>query len=113
MSRMRHLVAGSPGLFPEDVRPLAAHVASFAPTPEQLAIVDASDSGTLAAKAFAGAAKTSTLVLVAKRASQARRRSLYLAFNRAIAEEASRKFARRRIRWPLARWHATTALATK
>jgi len=94
MSRMRHLVAGSPGLFPEDVRPLAAHVASFAPTPEQLAIVDASDSGTLAAKAFAGAAKTSTLVLVAKRASQARRRSLYLAFNRAIAEEASRKFLR-------------------
>lgn len=61
------------------------------PTPEQQAIVDAVASGSnLKIKAYAGAGKTSTLRLVARRL--AHQRGTYLAFNRQIAEHARRGF---------------------
>ncbi|MGF6547352.1 UvrD-helicase domain-containing protein [Paraburkholderia youngii] len=61
------------------------------PTAQQQAIVDAvSTGGNIKIKAYAGAGKTSTLLLVADRLSH--RRGTYLAFNREIAEHARRGF---------------------
>ncbi|MCA8306832.1 ATP-binding domain-containing protein [Burkholderia seminalis] len=61
------------------------------PTAEQLAILDAAALGaSLKVKAYAGAGKTSTLQLVADRLS--RRRGVYLAFNRDIADHARKRF---------------------
>jgi superfamily I DNA/RNA helicase len=60
------------------------------PTNEQIEIVEAAKTGAnLAISAFAGAGKTSTLKLVAEVLPK---RSLYIAFNKAIAEEAKTKF---------------------
>ena len=60
------------------------------PTPEQQAIVGSALKGNnLVVRAFAGAAKTSTCVMVAE---QLDKPSLYVAFNKSIAEEASTKF---------------------
>lgn len=60
------------------------------PTTEQQTIVTAaSKRENLAIQAFAGAGKTSTLNLIAKEVT---RPSLYIAFNKAIAEEATGKF---------------------
>ncbi|MBB3259007.1 hypothetical protein F4827_003881 [Paraburkholderia bannensis] len=64
---------------------------AFAPTAEQVIAVDAAHrGGNLKIKAYAGAGKTSTLGLVAQRLEG--RRGLYLAFNRAIADAAARRF---------------------
>lgn len=59
------------------------------PTPEQQAIVDSSASF-LRVNAFAGTGKTTTLVAYAK--ARPRQRMLYLAFNKGIQLEATRKF---------------------
>lgn len=59
------------------------------PTPEQQAILDQSPSGTIKVVAGAGCGKTSTLVEYGRRWPST---ALYLAFNRAIADEAGRKF---------------------
>jgi hypothetical protein len=60
------------------------------PTTEQLAIISAAKTPTnLAISAYAGAGKTSTLVMVAKELTKP---SLYIAFNKSIAEEAGTKF---------------------
>lgn len=63
----------------------------FTPTPEQVAIVEAASSTTanLAVIARAGAAKTSTLVLIAE--ALPRTEILCLAFNKKIAEEMSER----------------------
>lgn len=61
------------------------------PTEEQDAVVEAvRGGGSLKVKAYAGAGKTSTLKLAAQ--ARGRDRGLYMAFNRAIADEAARKF---------------------
>ncbi|MFV8160748.1 UvrD-helicase domain-containing protein [Mycobacterium sp. 134] len=63
------------------------------PTSEQQAIVDAARSGTnLVIQAGAGTGKTSTLRLVA---AELRKPTLYIAYNRAIADEASGSFPKR------------------
>ncbi|GAA2327403.1 UvrD-helicase domain-containing protein [Dactylosporangium salmoneum] len=63
------------------------------PTHEQAAIVDASTTGEdLVVEAGAGTGKTSTLEMLA--AANPRRRGIYLAYNKAIAADASRKFPR-------------------
>jgi len=59
------------------------------PTPEQQAILDRPPTGTIKVAAGAGCGKTSTLVQYGRRWPA---HGLYLAFNRAIAEEAGRKF---------------------
>lgn len=60
------------------------------PTSEQLDAVDKFTTGrNLRINAFAGTGKTSTLLQVASSTS---RRGVYVAFNRAIADEAKRKF---------------------
>ncbi|SEK12446.1 3'-5' exonuclease [Paraburkholderia diazotrophica] len=64
---------------------------SFTPTAEQEAALRAVGSGgNIKVKAYAGAAKTSTLRLIANRLPG--RRGAYLAFNREIAEYARREF---------------------
>lgn len=61
------------------------------PTDEQAAVVDAFAAGkNLVVEAGAGAGKTSTLAMLAAVATG--RRGTYFAFNRAIADEARRKF---------------------
>lgn len=59
-------------------------------TDEQLAIINTPIQGVTVVKAFAGTGKTSTLVGVAQRNSHMR--GLYIAFNKAIKEEAAKKF---------------------
>jgi len=62
----------------------------FKPTKEQATIVETAETGcNIAVSAKAGAAKTSTCVLIAEALVQP---SLYVAFNKSIAEEASEKF---------------------
>ncbi|WP_321818299.1 MULTISPECIES: UvrD-helicase domain-containing protein [unclassified Paraburkholderia] len=64
---------------------------AFAPTAEQaIALEAARRGGNLKIKAYAGAGKTSTLGLIAKGLEGPR--GLYLAFNRAIADAAARRF---------------------
>lgn len=67
---------------------------SFQPTTEQAVAVhkasNMSADETLLITAFAGAAKTTTLELIAQSLPQ--RRFLYLAFNKAIVEEAKKRF---------------------
>src|SRR5438093_5102785 len=61
------------------------------PTPEQQAITDAYLTGhNLVIEAGAGTGKTSTLRLLANAAPQ--RRGIYVAYNRAIADDAKRSF---------------------
>nr|WP_315593839.1 3'-5' exonuclease [uncultured Cupriavidus sp.] len=61
------------------------------PTDEQDAVVGAVKAGgALKVKAYAGAGKTSTLKLAAQ--ALGRKRGLYMAFNRDIADDAARKF---------------------
>ncbi|WP_159980490.1 MULTISPECIES: UvrD-helicase domain-containing protein [unclassified Novosphingobium] len=60
------------------------------PTPEQQAILDRPPTNSIKVTAGAGCGKTSTLVHYGKRWPAP---ALYLAFNRAIADEAGRKFA--------------------
>lgn len=65
---------------------------TFAPTAEQLAALDAvRTGGNVVIEAGAGTGKTSTLQLIAR--DNPSRRGLYVAFNKAIATEAQRKFA--------------------
>ncbi len=64
---------------------------SFAPTAEQSEIVEAYLTGAdLTVEAGAGTGKTSTLKLLAR--STPRQRGVYLAYNRAIADDASASF---------------------
>jgi hypothetical protein len=64
---------------------------SHKPTGEQIAVADAFAAETgLVVEAGAGAGKTSTLKLCAARTP--RRRGLYLAYNRALKDEAARSF---------------------
>jgi hypothetical protein len=66
-------------------------VTALRPTPEQQAIVAAARAGQdLVIEAGAGTGKTSTLRLVA--AASPRRQGVYLAYNRAIADDAKRAF---------------------
>ncbi|MEU8821826.1 AAA family ATPase [Actinoplanes sp. NPDC048796] len=66
---------------------------SYKPTDEQAAVVDAFTTGNaLVVEAGAGAGKTSTLKLCA--AATPRRRGLYLAYNRALKDEAVKAFPR-------------------
>lgn len=65
---------------------------TFKPTDEQVAIVDTcATGGNLVIDAAAGSGKTSTLKLIA--AAAGRRRGLYLAYNRAIKDDAAKSFA--------------------
>lgn len=63
------------------------------PTPEQRDIIlaEPENRGTLLVSALAGTGKTATLRMFAERRPNSR--ILYLAFNRAIAQEANRKFS--------------------
>lgn len=62
----------------------------FKPTQQQQAIIDTAKTGkNIAIKAFAGASKTTTCVMVSEELVKS---SLYLAFNKDIAEEAKTKF---------------------
>lgn len=61
-----------------------------APTPEQLATADAFRAGDhLVIQAGAGTGKTTTLTMLAR---STRRHGRYLAFNKAIAQDATRRF---------------------
>lgn len=71
----------------------AAASGNYPPTAQQQAIIDAAVEGKhVAVQALAGTGKTSTLVMIA--AQMLERRIGYIAFNRAIADEAGRKFGR-------------------
>lgn len=71
----------------------SASSVSLSPTPEQEAALGAFLSGEdLKLLAVAGSGKTTTLRLMAEAAP--RKRLLYVAFNRAVKEEAARKFPR-------------------
>ncbi|WP_433415068.1 UvrD-helicase domain-containing protein [Microtetraspora malaysiensis] len=78
---------------PEGPAPFTAAVAPAldrAPTSEQQAIIDAARTGTdLVIEAGAGTGKTTTLKMVAATSGQ---RGLYLAYNKAIAEDARANF---------------------
>lgn len=64
---------------------------SYAPTPEQAAIIDAAVEGhSLVVQAGAGTGKTSTLKMVA--AATGGKKTIYIAYNRAIADEAAASF---------------------
>ena len=67
----------------------------FDPTQEQELIIDkckALQKGEkLRVAAFAGAGKTSTIILIADALSKQYRKGIYLAFNKGIAEEAKSK----------------------
>ncbi|MGW4469688.1 UvrD-helicase domain-containing protein [Nonomuraea sp. NPDC004354] len=83
-----------PGAFtaPAFTAPVAAAAPVFEhpPTPEQAAILEAARQGQdLVIEAGAGTGKTSTLKMVA---ASTPRRGLYLAYNRAIAEDARASF---------------------
>lgn len=66
---------------------------ALTPTAEQQAIIDAVGEGAdLVVQARAGTGKTATLVMATQ--AQPRRRTLYLAYNKAIAVDAGRKFGR-------------------
>lgn len=66
---------------------------TFAPTDEQLYIQELFRTGDpLLVRAGAGTGKTSTLLQLAEILAEQNRIGLYLAFNRAIADEAGRKF---------------------
>ena len=61
----------------------------FKPTEEQQAIIDLALKGeNVVINAYAGAAKTTTCAMIAKAVVKP---SLYLAFNKAMAEEAKQK----------------------
>lgn len=61
-------------------------------TTEQLDAVTLAEKGeTMKLNAFAGAGKTSTLVLIAKALAAQGKKGLYLAFNKSIAEEAQKR----------------------
>ncbi|KPC60013.1 UvrD-helicase domain-containing protein [Streptomyces chattanoogensis] len=63
------------------------------PTPEQTAAADAFRAGThLVMQAGAGTGKTTTLAMLAHAAQRRGRLGRYIAFNRAIARDAARKF---------------------
>lgn len=65
-------------------------MSKFAPTPEQQQLLTYFQTGrSLKAEACAGSGKTSTLLLMAKATTK---KCLYIAFNRAIKEEANSKF---------------------
>ncbi|MFE9449596.1 AAA family ATPase [Streptomyces sp. NPDC006739] len=65
----------------------------YPPTAQQQAIIDAAVEGkAVAVQALAGTGKTSTLVMIAEQMLE--RRIGYIAFNRAIADEAGQKFGR-------------------
>ena len=68
---------------------------AFDPTQEQELIIDkckALQKGEkLRVAAFAGAGKTSTIILIADALSKQYRKGIYLAFNKGIAEEAKSK----------------------
>ncbi|GAB2326660.1 UvrD-helicase domain-containing protein [Streptomyces variabilis] len=65
----------------------------YPPTAQQQAIITAAVEGkNVAVQALAGTGKTSTLVMIA--AQMLERRIGYIAFNRAIADEAGQKFGR-------------------
>lgn len=75
----------------EAARPTAKQ--SYDPTPEQVAVIEAAVTGhDLKCIAYAGAGKTSTLILVAQ--ALAPRRGVYLAFNKVTADEARARFPR-------------------
>jgi hypothetical protein len=76
-----------------DFAPKATAAKKYDPTPEQVAVIEAALTGDdLKCVAYAGAGKTSTLVLVAE--ALAPRRGVYLAFNRVTADEAHARFPR-------------------
>jgi superfamily II DNA or RNA helicase len=65
------------------------------PTDEQLAAIDQAKRGeSFKVMAYAGSGKTTTLQLISEQLRQ--QKGLYLAFNKAIADEARSKFAQRR-----------------
>lgn len=65
---------------------------NFAPTQEQEnALVLSAKGDTMKLIAYAGAGKTATLVMIANQMQQCNKRGLYLAFNKAIANDAGKK----------------------
>ena len=61
-------------------------------TAEQIDAIDLSTQGkSMKLIAFAGAGRTSTLIMIAKRLGEEGKRGLYLAFNKDIAKEAGSK----------------------
>ena len=62
---------------------------SYQLTQEQLDVIELAKTGShMKLSAFAGTGKTSTLVYVAQAFAEQNRRGFYLAFNKAIADEA-------------------------
>jgi hypothetical protein len=86
----------------EIVDPIPDIAELYPPTPEQSAIIDAiisvvgARTGRVVARALAGTGKTSTLQMAARRllAANPRTQIAYVAFNKAIQREASRKMPR-------------------
>lgn len=64
---------------------------TYRPTEEQLEVIEGHIDGQLQVNAFAGTGKTATLREFARRRSQ--ESTLYLAFNKAMADEAREKFS--------------------
>lgn len=91
---------------PAPKKKAVAKVGGLSPTDEQQAVMDACAAGDdLVVEAGAGTGKTTTLMMAS---SAMRGRGIYLAYNRAIAQDAKRKFPRHvdcRTAHSLA-WHA-------
>lgn len=75
------------------IKPVKRNTVKLVPTKEQEDIIfSASNGEDLVIKAFAGASKTSSLVMIANALHKKGKSGLYLAFNKAIADEAKGKF---------------------
>ena len=77
----------------DTIKPVKRNTVKLIPTKEQEDIIfSASNGEDLVIKAFAGASKTSSLVMIANALHKKGKSGLYLAFNKAIADEAKGKF---------------------
>ena len=77
----------------DTVKSVKRNTVKLVPTKEQEDIIfSASNGEDLVIKAFAGASKTSSLVMIANALHKKGKSGLYLAFNKAIADEAKGKF---------------------
>ena len=77
----------------DTVKSVKRNTVKLVPTKEQEDIIfSASNGEDLVIKAFAGASKTSSLVMIANALHKKGKSGLYLAFNKAIADDAKGKF---------------------
>ena len=77
----------------DTIQPVKRNTVKLVPTKEQEDIIfSASNGEDLVIKAFAGASKTSSLVMVANALHNKGKQGMYLAFNKAIADDSKGKF---------------------